>query len=69
MVFKGWVFLVLALTVWTQVDLTIHKVCRGSEIWAQMTEYGIICGAHCKRARQPTAYLVNITTEYRKQPL
>ena len=69
MVFEGWVFLVLALTVCTQVDLTLHTVSRGSDIGAQMTESSVICGAQCKRAGKPSAYLVHFTTESRKQPL
>jgi len=50
MVFEGWVFLVLALTVCTQVDLTIHTVSSGSDIGAQMAESSVICGVQCKRA-------------------
>ena len=50
MVFEGWIFLVLALTVCTQVDLTLHTVSSGSGIGAQMTKTCVICGAQCKRA-------------------
>ena len=37
------VFLVLALTAWTQVDTTIHTVCGGSDIGTQMTKHCVIC--------------------------
>jgi len=64
MVFEGWVFLVLALTVCTQVDLTIHTVCSGSGIGAQMAEYGIIIGAQFNRAGSPTASRAHFTTVF-----
>ena len=66
MVFKEWVFLVLAIMAWTQVDPTIHTVGRGFDIGTQMTKHCVICGAQNKRARHRTAYLVHCPLSRKK---